>query len=374
MAASLQVRSYSVVEKNLTSSQPLAAAAIAYLVPSFTKHWGVVLDVYDGNGIPRYRKLLEAYDQQGVLHSEMTDYDEPWNESPGFKETQVILRDNYPAYSNPALNAFIENINIARKSYHLISENCQEFIRYLLVFLGIQDSWACYLRTAKQTCSEAISWSLQLSSRSCYYVFKQLFEKISREGVVRVFRESLELLGRGAAEAFRRIGTETGEVFVQVIKEEATRLIVNAEQEIVEALLNASRGAFTWWQLLQIPVELGVRLLMESEWFQDELDYRDPTGKWAYAVSKIASIGYAGLVGLCMAGQWGLVGAVVIWFAQELITFGLRMISGWISTFYTSDGRDFFDRYIGPSKSLQLFNWIFNTDYQIPRRVRPAND
>ena len=54
MAANLQVRSYSVVEKNLTSSQPLAAVAIAYLVPSFTKHWGVVLDVYDGNDIPRY--------------------------------------------------------------------------------------------------------------------------------------------------------------------------------------------------------------------------------------------------------------------------------------------------------------------------------
>ena len=65
---------------------------------------------------------------------------------------------------------------------------------------------------------------------------------------------------------------------------------------------------------------------------------------------------------------------MLIWFVQELLTFGLRMLSGFVSTHYTHDGGDLLDKWIGESKTLQLFNWIFNTDYHIPRHFRQAED
>ena len=97
------------------------------------------------------------------------------------------------------------------------------------------------------------------------------------------------------------------------IKENLNFFILNAQKEFVEAIINATRGAFTWWQLLQIPVELGVCLLMKLEWFQDTLGYHDSGGKLAYAASKIASVDVAGLVGLCVTGGgWGFFGRLKI--------------------------------------------------------------
>ncbi|XP_063728764.1 uncharacterized protein LOC134856340 [Symsagittifera roscoffensis] len=299
----------------------------------------------------------------------MSDYREfPWDNKPGFKERKVDISRQPAVYDSRYLKAFIESVNLAKQSYMWVTRNCQEFIRDLMVFLEIEDSWACFFKTAQQAIGVGISWLSRGSSQSSSCLLRQILN-ITPAFIQDAVKSGANFIGR------RPLVLGASEGVIDFIKEILKSLIINAQHELVEAVINATRGAFTWWQLLQIPVELGVRLLMESEWFQETFGYHDPGGKWAYAASKLASVGVAGLVGLCVTGGgWGFFGAVLVWFVQELLTFGLRMLSGFVSTHYTHDGGDFFDKWIGESKTLQLFNWIFNTDYHIPRHVRQAED
>ena len=135
----------------------------------------------------------------------------------------------------------------------------------------------------------------------------------------------------------------------------------------MERLLQGMKGGITWWQLLQIPVELGTRWLVESSWFKtmmkEELGF-DVTDDDAYVVSKMASLSTAAVVGGVVTGGWGIIGGVALWFAAELVSFTLRWLAGWVSTWFTKDGSDYFDKYLGPSQTMKLMKWIFGDEPQ----------
>ena len=146
------------------------------------------------------------------------------------------------------------------------------------------------------------SWLSRVSSQSCSCLLQQKLN-ITPALIQDAVKSCANFVGT------RPLVLDASEGVSDFIKENLKFLILNAQQEFVEAVINATRGAFTWWQLLQIPVELGVHLLMKKKWFQDTLGYHDPGGKFAYAASKIASVHAAGLVGLCVTGGgWGLFG------------------------------------------------------------------
>ena len=64
-----------------------------------------------------------------------------------------------------------------------------------------------------------------------------------------------------------------------------TNLVVSASGEIVENLMNACRGAVSWWQLIQIPVEILTKIFLQKVGC-DKIQ--------AYGGSKLASVVTAG--------------------------------------------------------------------------------
>ena len=96
----------------------------------------------------------------------------------------------------------------------------------------------------------------------------------------------------------------------EYMAEEGKQLVLTALGEATENLLNFSRGAFTWWNLLQIPVEFIVGKLMKSKGFTD-LE--------AYGGKKMASALTASGVGFVAGGPFGLLGSLAFWIATEII-------------------------------------------------------
>lgn len=92
---------------------------------------------------------------------------------------------------------------------------------------------------------------------------------------------------------------------------EGTQLMVTACGEMAENLLSACRGAFSWWNLLQIPVELIVGKLMKNDGYTD---------LQAYAGKKAASFATAAGVGLIFGGPFGCLASIGFWIAAEVVS------------------------------------------------------
>ena len=161
--------------------------------------------------------------------------------------------------------------------------------------------------------------------------------------------------------------TEAGQFVAKQAQENGKQLILTSYGELLEGMIGAFKGGLTWWQVLQIPVELGVKMLFEADWFKkmvkEELGV-DVTKDGAYAASKLASILTSAGVGVAVGGVAGVIGAVALWFTAEIFTFGIRMLAGWVSSFFTKDGSDYFDQYIGPSRTMSLLKTVLGNDPQ----------
>ena len=81
--------------------------------------------------------------------------------------------------------------------------------------------------------------------------------------------------------------------------------------------MNLARGAFSFWNLLQIPVELIIGKMMKSAGFTD---------LQSYAGKKLGSALTAAGVGFISTGPLGAGGALAFWFATEVITCILKNI------------------------------------------------
>ena len=102
-----------------------------------------------------------------------------------------------------------------------------------------------------------------------------------------------------------------------IMVQEGTNLALTALGEMTENWMNFSRGAFNWWNLLQIPVELIVGKMLKTAGFTD-LE--------SYAGKKLASALTAVGVGAVAAGPFGALGSLAFWFATEIITCILKQI------------------------------------------------
>ena len=107
--------------------------------------------------------------------------------------------------------------------------------------------------------------------------------------------------------------------------------------------MNMSRGAFTWWNLLQVPVELIVGKLMKSRGFND---------LQAYAVKKVASFSTAAVVGLFAGGPFGLLGSLAFWIAAEVLATLFKCL------LIECLGKDFTNIF-GESDTLELIKSIY---------------
>ena len=107
------------------------------------------------------------------------------------------------------------------------------------------------------------------------------------------------------------------QTFFLTFAQEGTELVLTSLGEMTENVMNFSRGAFNWWNFLQIPVELIVGKMMKTAGF---------TNLECYAGKKLGSVLTAVGVGTVAAGPFGALGSLAFWFATEVMTTILKHI------------------------------------------------
>ena len=116
-------------------------------------------------------------------------------------------------------------------------------------------------------------------------------------------------------------------------------LVLSASGEISERLMNACRGAFNWYQLLQIPVEICTNLFLQHVVGCDKIQ--------AYGWSKLASFLTAAGIG-ALAGPFGALGAIGFWIASEIFAYFFRKF---MEKFLETNLRD-------PLENHKLKDWL----------------
>ncbi len=107
------------------------------------------------------------------------------------------------------------------------------------------------------------------------------------------------------------------------MKETGEQIILTSSGELLENTLSTMRGAFSPLQLLQVPVEIVVNLIIKKNCFKNSSDKDREV--FAYALSKASSLGTSTCVGL-IAGPLGILGAVAFWFGAEVVTYIIRKV------------------------------------------------
>ncbi|XP_075265647.1 uncharacterized protein LOC142358057 [Convolutriloba macropyga] len=210
-----------------------------------------------------------------------------------------------------------------------------------------------------------VSWSSQSLIR-CVILSKYMTKEVLT-GMVNKF--STYFLNPTVNATLWVLESAVGKTVASEMIKNLQRFTVTGLNEMVEGLLRLVGKSFTYWQFLQIIADIGVRTLIESDWFKRQFGITGDNSMLAYCGGKAAAFSTCLLVAACCsAGPWGIAGAAIVWVVQELITFGLRVLFGLISTCLTVDKSDYFDRWLGPSMSLKVFNWMFGTDFQTTRQ------
>ena len=364
-----EIRCIIKVEKNVgASGLPVAAPSSSF------KHWGLVLEIFNVEKGTTREKLLEAGDCGGKLRAELPkdyeDYEEEWKQDPGFAEEEIPVKEPV-ACTLEDINQFIEKFNATKREYSLIFANCQEFVRELLTYLRIENIWTLTgiksYAVKAATCSATSSVSLARPALESICK-SMLTAGLGGDALISQALKSISFVGSSGIDYLNgALQTQAGKLLAENAKEQGKQLILSASGELAERLMQGMQGSITWWQLLQIPVELGTKILLESEWFKtvmkEELGF-NITDDHAYLVSKMASLTTASVVGGVVTGGWGIIGAVVLWFAAEFVSFAMRLLAGYVSSWFTEDGSDYFEQYLGPSKTMTLITWILGDDPQ----------
>jgi hypothetical protein len=109
-------------------------------------------------------------------------------------------------------------------------------------------------------------WSLSMKPRPSGTLIKDLVIKSRIGGQEWMFKEAIQQINLNG---FGRISILSESPIKEYMAQEGKQLILTSFGEMTENMLNAGRGAFSWWNLLQIPVELIVGKLMRSNRFTD---------------------------------------------------------------------------------------------------------
>jgi len=315
------------------------------------------------------QQLLEAGDNgEGKLQAKgPTDYKlkrKAWKRAPGFAESDVPVKEPVP-FKEGNIETFVQKFNANAGDYSLLMNNCQEFVRQLLTELKIENIWG--LSGIKSNMMKVAAWSAASSTSLSRTAFDTIGKEIVKIGRGPGSRKLLDKISLTSSQSISLLGEIAKTAKGKAAAEAGKDLALNATGELIERMMQGMQGALTWWQLLQIPVEVGTKWMMESKWFKtlmkEELGW-NVDDNHSYAVSKAASLATATAVGGVVTGGAGIVGAVLFWFAAELVTFGLRWLAGYVSSWFTKDGSDYFEQWLGPSQTMKLLKWVVGENPQ----------
>ncbi len=215
--------------------------------------------------------------------------------------------------------SYCESFNQLKVKYVATKKNCQRFVSEFIANLLPDSAIANHLPIPIEETKTWLESSMSLCTNS-----------LSNVASAAIVRELLPRLGTGAldnifSEAIKQINLN-GFGIVSLLKEgpikewmvqKGKTLVLTSLQEGIENMLNASRGAFTWWNLLQIPVELIVGSLMRKTGFTD---------LQAYGGKKLASCLTAVGVGLISGGPWGCLASLAFWIASEIVATLIKLL------------------------------------------------
>ena len=255
---------------SLTSQANGVELNIDLPLPAALKHWGIMVHfmhggevdkkvIYDAGQDPRSGRLVAKATYVGRREAE---YDE-WREDPGFEDRMV---SHICGVDDEKAQEFIKGFNELKMSYSALMENCQKFVKDFIAFFQLESSLPPTIWERTRDCLLASSTALSGSVRGCSNIGLAVATK---ELVLKSLKNSGEL----AIAAVEQISIQSaGAVSLleqspikEFLVKEGKRAALTAFGEMTENLLNASKGAFSPWNLLQIPVELITKPLLK--WF-----------------------------------------------------------------------------------------------------------
>jgi hypothetical protein len=260
-----------------------------------------------------------------------------WRQRPGFR----CFAYGEHKIDKAAAASYIEIFNGLKEKYELIGKNCQLFAQNFLANLVVDSNFVLPVN-ADEVKKDASSWacsaSIQSSLRASSPKVSQrvLSSLASNNGIIELSKKVCSSMGN-------KIGHLTPEM-QEWMAREGTALISQAMGEVGENWLRVSEGAFTWWNLLQIPAEIIAKYLARSAGFS-ELQ--------SYGASKLASFLMAAGVGALAAGPFGILGSVGFWLIAEVIGTLLKIALG------KHFGKKFTDVF-GESQTMELIKSIYN--------------
>lgn len=316
--------------------------------PSF-QHWAVVAEYIvdeEVDAVERY----EAYAVDGYLVATNTMYGRrdtnKWLEEP--KSPQKTFLGIYESMNQGHAQAFCTEVTQRKKKYSAKEENCQKFVNEFMAGVMVGSNLAGNLPWKAEevitlwgsVCSTSLNSVGMLNSAGI------LKDKILKKIVIKgtgdvVFKQTVE---KASIQGIGQVSLLTESPLKEWVKETGKSLVLSASGEITENLLNACRGTFTWWNLLQIPVELITKSFMESKEFS-KIE--------AYGGSKLASVLTAAGVGSVAGGPFGLRASVGFWIATEIAAYIFRDLME------RAFGQGFTDIF-GESKTAELAKMIYN--------------
>jgi hypothetical protein len=153
-----------------------------------------------------------------------------------------------------------------------------------------------------------------------------------------------KVVENASLQGFKKISLLAESPLKEWIAEQGKKIVLSATGEIAERMMSACRGAFTWWQLLQIPVEVITSILIKSAGY-DEIE--------AYGGSKLASVMTSMGIGTLIGGPFGLASSLALWIGAEVVAYLFRAL-------FEKIYGDRFIGFFGESKTEKLVKRIYN--------------
>ena len=314
---------------NLWTSSPGVGSCGSPNIPNVLKHWAVVLEYMSVRTVGTVNKtiLYDANEDRGFLIASATELGPDdladWRENPGFVEHKHGL----VTISEDRARAYCHEFNRKRVKYVATSDNCQKFVDQFIANLLAEEHIPLPFKVeAVKTC------------------FVDSMSSSMKSGSVRLAKWALPKLASVLKEVAKNIKLEHFEsIFGKELAVEAKEVILRCLNKGIKYIAKSLEGASSWWNLLQLPVELIVRELMRWDEF---------TELQVYAGGKLASCLTATGVGTVHGGPHGCVISVAFWLSAEVAATLIKvMLSKTFGTGFTS--------VFGESETVELIKSIY---------------
>ena len=285
-------------------------------LPKAFKHWAVAAEYLDEDGEVEMSELYEAVNADGFVTASNAAFScKKWKDYPGFERADL----QEASFSQASAIVFCKEVTARKERYSATEENCQKFVNDFIGHVTIDGSLQLPVTAegASTVMGATICASLtSITNMSSANVIKSIVLQAipSRTAAEVLFKQVME---QASFQGIGKMTILTESPMKEWIKDTGSKIVLSSFGEWNENLMNGCKGAFTPYQLLQIPVEVITKLLLQKGGL-DKLAVHGG-GKLA---SFLTSMG----VGLMATGPTGLAASIAFWIASEIASYFFRLL------------------------------------------------